>query len=114
MLTTRRSSEGFLICLSKLYSCLDFCEIWHLGGSGCMGNTPTACADNLPTILGFFKNDPKSRSVISFHRQPDFEPNTIQDLFTSRRKDCLECEASRLTRANSETIRYYLVPFSHN
>ena len=28
-----------------------------------MENTPTGHADDLPTILGIFKNDPKSRSV---------------------------------------------------
>ena len=28
-----------------------------------MEDTPTECADDLPTILGIFKNDPKSRSV---------------------------------------------------
>ena len=30
------------------------------------GNTPTGHADDLPTILGVFKNDPKSRSVNIF------------------------------------------------
>ena len=28
-----------------------------------MENTPTGCGSDLPTILGFFKNDLKSRSV---------------------------------------------------
>ena len=45
---------------------LIFAVIWHLGGFGCMGNTPTGCADDLPTILIIFKNDPKSRSVNIF------------------------------------------------
>ena len=31
-----------------------------------MENPPTVCADDLPTILGIFKNDPKSRSVNIF------------------------------------------------
>ena len=31
-----------------------------------MENTPTVCADDLPTILGNFKNDVKSRSVNIF------------------------------------------------
>ena len=31
-----------------------------------MGNTPMAHADDLPTILGFFKNDQTSRSVNIF------------------------------------------------
>ena len=51
----------------KKYVFSDYCQTWHLGGFGGMENTPTAHADDLPTILGFFKNDPKSRSVnISF------------------------------------------------
>ena len=28
-----------------------------------MENTPAVCADDLPTILGIFKHDPKPRSV---------------------------------------------------
>ena len=39
------------------------------------------CADDLPTILGFFKNDPKSRSVNIFLQRLDFDPNRITDLF---------------------------------
>jgi hypothetical protein len=27
-----------------------------------MGNTPTGRADDLPTLMGIFKNEPKSRS----------------------------------------------------
>jgi len=34
-----------------------------LGGFGGMEYTPTGHADDLPTILGILKNDPKSRSV---------------------------------------------------
>ena len=30
-----------------------------------MGNTPTGCADDLPTSLAIFKNDPKSKRVIN-------------------------------------------------
>ena len=42
-----------------------------------MENTPTGCADDLPTILGIYKNDPKSRSVIIFFQRLDFAPNTM-------------------------------------
>ena len=28
-----------------------------------MENTPTGCGDDLPTILGISKNEPKARSV---------------------------------------------------
>ena len=34
----------------------------HLGGLGRMENTPTVGADELPTFLGIFENEPKSRS----------------------------------------------------
>ena len=46
-----------------------------------MENTPTVCADNLPTILGIFKNEPKSRSVNNSLQQLDFDPNSIKDVF---------------------------------
>ena len=50
----------------KINDFVEFCRIWHLGGFGCMENTPTGPADDLPSIPGFFKNDPKSRSVNIF------------------------------------------------
>ena len=49
-----------------------------------MENTPTGRADDLPTILGIFKNDPKSRSVNNSLQQLDFDPNSVQDFFTSQ------------------------------
>ena len=45
-----------------------------------MENTPRGHADDLPTILGIFKNDPKSRSVNIFFQRLDFAPNSIKDL----------------------------------
>ena len=42
-----------------------------------MENTPTGRADDLPTILRIFKNDPKSKSVNNSLRQLDFHPNSI-------------------------------------
>ena len=45
-----------------------------------MENTPKGCADGLPTILGIFKNEPKSRSVnILFSGQ--ILPLTVYKLF---------------------------------
>ena len=52
--------------MSKIVDFLDFCRIWHLRGFGRMENTRRGCADDLHTILGIFKNDPKSRSVNIF------------------------------------------------
>ena len=43
-----------------------------------MENTPTGHADDLPTMLGIFKNAPKSRSVNLFVQQLDFDPNLIK------------------------------------
>ena len=48
----------FVNFISRIIDFPDFCRIWHLGGFGRMENTPTGCADDLPTILGIFKNDP--------------------------------------------------------
>ena len=43
-----------------------------------MENTPTGHADDLPTILGIYKNHPKSRSVNIFFQRSDFDPNSIE------------------------------------
>ena len=44
----------------------DFCCIWHLEGFGSMENTPMGRADDLPTVLGIFKNDPNREASICF------------------------------------------------
>ena len=44
-----------------------------------MENTSTVCADDLPTIWGIFKNNPKSRSVNICVQRLDFAPNCIKD-----------------------------------
>ena len=66
--------------ISKIVDFLDFCCIWHLGGFGRMENTPTGHADDLPTILGIFKNDPKSRSVNIFFSGWILPPNSTGKL----------------------------------
>ena len=43
-----------------------------------MGNTPMGSADDLFTILGIFKTDPKSRNVKNSLQQLDFDSNSIQ------------------------------------
>ena len=45
-----------------------------------MENTPTGCGDDLLTILGIFKNDPKSRSVNIFVQLLDFLPNSLEKI----------------------------------
>ena len=49
-----------------------------------MENTPTGCADDLPSILGIFPNDPKSRSVNNSLQQLNFNPNSIKNCVTSQ------------------------------
>ena len=57
-----------------------FCNIvLHLGGLGSMENTPMVRADDLPSILAIFKNNPNSRSVNKSLQQLDFDPNSIKD-----------------------------------
>ena len=46
-----------------------------------MENTPTVCADYLPTILRILKNDPTSRSVNNSLQRLDFDPSSINNLF---------------------------------
>ena len=70
--------------LNLIIEIVDFVEcgrICHLGGFDSMGITPTGCADDLPTILGILKNDPKSRSVNNSLQQLIFYPNSIKDVF---------------------------------
>ena len=61
----------------KIVDFPDFCRIWHLGGFGCMENTPTGCADDLPTILEIFKKIPKIEKRQHFFQRLDFAPNSI-------------------------------------
>ena len=49
-----------------------------------MENTPTVCTDHLPTILGIFKNDPKSRSVNIFSSGRILTQTVYKILFTSQ------------------------------
>ena len=42
-----------------------------------MENTPAGCGSDLHTILGIFKNKPKSRSVSIFVQRLDFDPNSV-------------------------------------
>ena len=46
-----------------------------------MQNTSSGRADDLPTVLRTFKNDPKLRSVNHFLERLDFGPNCIKDVF---------------------------------
>ena len=64
---------------------LDLWRIWQLGGFGCVENTPKGCADDYPTILGIYKNDPNSRSVNNCLKQLDFDPNNRTYLLASQR-----------------------------
>ena len=48
--------QGILNFIIKLVGFLYFWRIWHLGEIDSMENTPTVCADDLPTILEIFKN----------------------------------------------------------
>ena len=45
-----------------------------------MEKTPTGRADDLPTIIGFFINVPKSRSVNNSLQQLDSDRNSINRL----------------------------------
>ena len=49
-----------------------FCCISHLGGFGCMENTPAGGADDLPIILEIFKNDPKVEKCKQFSVATEF------------------------------------------
>ena len=57
--STRRSSKDF-VCRSGDF--LDCCSMWDLGKFGCMEDTPTGCANDLPAIRLNFKKDPTSNS----------------------------------------------------
>jgi hypothetical protein len=70
--------RDFKLCFSNCVFC---CCILNLEGFGCMGNTPTGRANDLPTMLAIFKSDPKSRSVNNLLQQLDLDPNSITNLF---------------------------------
>ena len=55
-----------------------FCSIWHLRSFGSMYNTHMRRGSDLPTILGMFKHDPKTRSVNDSCELLDLDPNTVQ------------------------------------
>ena len=70
--------------------CLVFCHILHLGGSGSMENTAAGCADDLPTILEIFKNEPKSRSVNNYLQQLNLSlPAKALPSFLVDKKGCV-------------------------
>ena len=46
-----------------------------------MENTSPVCGGDLPPILGFVENDPKSRSVNNSLQQLDFDQNSMTDFF---------------------------------
>ena len=51
--------------------------VWHLGAFRCMENTPMVCADDLTSIRGIFKNDPKSRSVNNSLQRLDLDSSSV-------------------------------------
>ena len=63
--------------ITKIVGFLDLGRIWHLGGFGHMENMPKEGADDLLTILGIFKDDPKSRSVNNSLQRSNLSPNCI-------------------------------------
>ena len=71
------------MCFMTFIAFVDFCSIWHLRGFCNMENTLTVRADDLPSILGILKQDPKSRSVNDFLQQLDFDPNSITVIFVA-------------------------------
>ena len=61
----------------------------HLGAFGSMEDIPTGFADDLPTILGIFKHDPKSRIVNISLQRLDFAPNSIRGFAASQNSNQL-------------------------
>ena len=75
----------FVIMLLNSYVVMDWCRIWHLGGSGSMENTPTGRGRDVPQIIGYFKiNQTHSRNISNFVQRLDSDPNSEKTFFISQ------------------------------
>ena len=59
---------------------LAFWRIWHMGAFGSMEKSPMVCADDLPSVLGISKHDPKSGSANIFFKRLDLAPNSSKHI----------------------------------